>query len=228
MILRAILYRHWLELRFRVWASAVPLLVLCGLTAVLAVALAPEIPVIVVYAWGLSLAVVVAGLVYGGTGIQTGLPSVQRSAPFTLTLPAARTTLVWTRLCTAASIAAALVLALLIAVAGALWAAGLDMPLQPMAASTLLGLAAAMALQAMLGLALPLMSERFSPAVLSLVPAGVVLSLARTLNESSTGWTHVVRFLVFQPTQWDVVGLLLASVALSLIAAVVVLRVRDF
>jgi hypothetical protein len=227
-MLVAILYRHWLELRFRVLAAALPLIVLCSVTAVVAVALAPEVPVIVVYAWGLSVAAVFAGLVFGGNGMQTGLEPAQRSVPFTLTLPAGRFTLAWTRLCTAASIAAALVLALMVAVAGALWAAGLNMPLQPMAASTLLGLAAAVALQAVFGLALPLAFERFSPAVLAIVPVAVVLAMGRTLDESFTGWAHVVRFLVSQPTRWDVVGLLVSSVALSLIVAVVVLRLRDF
>ena len=198
------------------------------MTAVLAVTLARDVPVVVVHAWGLSVAAVIAGLVFRGTGIQTGLEPAQRSAPFTLTLPADRITLVWTRLCSAASIAAALVVALMIAVAGALWAAGLDMPLQRMAVSTLLGLAAGVALQAVFGLALPLTSERFSPAVLALVPVAVVLAMLRTLDDSSTGWTHVVRFLVSQPTQWDVIGLLVSSVALSLIVAVAVLRLRDF
>lgn len=227
-MLGAILYRHWLELRFRVLAAALPLIFLCGVTAVLAVALARDVSAVVVHAWGLSVAAVIAGLVFGGTGIQTGLEPAQRSAPFTLTLPAARITLVWTRLCAAASIAAALVLALIVAVAGALWAAGLDMPLQPMAVSTLLGLAMAVALQAVFGLALPLTSERFSPAVFALVPVAVIIAMLRTLEDSSTGWAHVVRFLVSQPTRWDVMGLLVSSVALSLIVAVVVLRLRDF
>ena len=90
------------------------------------------------------------------------------------------------------------------------------------------GLAAAIALQAMLGLVVPMVSERFSPAVLSLGTATMIIAMAHTLNDSSAGWAHVIRFLVSQPTQWDVVGLLVSSVALSLISAMVLLRLRDF
>jgi hypothetical protein len=70
--------------------------------------------------------------------------------------------------------------------------------------------------------------KSFSPAVLSLIPVVVILNIVRALDDGSTGWAHVVRFLEFQPARWDVVGGLLISVACSLVTAAVLVRVRDF
>ena len=227
-MLRAILYRHWLELSFLVLATLGPWILLCGVTAFLAVALAPEVPAVVVHAWALSLAVVIAGLVFGGTGIRSGLEIAHRSVYYTLTLPVSRFTLAWTRLCTAAAIASALVFGVFIAVVVALWSTGRDVPLGSLAASMVLGLAAAVGIQALVGLVLPLVTERFSPALLSLIPVVVILSIARTLDDRSTGWAHVVRFLEFQPERWDLIGALLLVIVCSLVTAAVLVRVRDF
>jgi hypothetical protein len=227
-VLRAILYRHWLELSFLVLATLGPWILLCGVTAFLAVALAPEVPAVVVHAWALSIAVVVAGLVFGGTGIRSGLEIAHRSVYYTLTLPVSRFTLAWTRLGTAAAIAFALLFGVFIAIVVALWSTGRDVPLGALGASMLLGLAAAVSIQALVGLVLPLVTERFSPALLSLIPVLVILSIVRTLDDRSTGWAHVVRFLEFQPARWDVVGGLLISIACSLVTAAVLVRVRDF
>jgi hypothetical protein len=227
-VIGAILYRHWLELRFLVLATLGPWIVLCAVTAFVAVALSPKVSPVLVHAWALSFAVVVAGLVFGGTGIRSGLEVAHRSVYYTLTLPVSRFMLTWTRLCTAAAIAFVLAFGVFIAVVAALWSVGRGVPLGSLAASMLLGLAAAVSIQALVGLVLPLVTERFSPALLSLAPVGVILSLARTLDDDSTGWIHVVRFLAFQPARWDIVGLLLLFVLSSLVVGAVLVRVKDF
>jgi hypothetical protein len=86
-MLGATLYRHWLELRFLVLATLGPWLALCAMTAFLVVALAPEMSAVVVHAWALSVAVVLGDLVFGGTGIRSGLEIAHRSVYYTLTLP---------------------------------------------------------------------------------------------------------------------------------------------
>ena len=68
----------------------------------------------------------------------------------------------------------------------------------------------------------------FRSALLSLIPVGVILAIVRTLDDKSTGWTHVVRFLEFQPERWDLIGALLLVIACSLMTAAVLVRVRDF
>jgi hypothetical protein len=227
-VLGATLYRHWLELRFLVLATVGPWILLCGVTAFLAVTLAPEMSAVVVHAWAVSIAVVVAGLVFGGTGIRSGPEIAHRSVYYTLTLPVSRFTLAWTRLGTAAAIAFALVFGVFIAVVVALWSTGRDVPLGSLAASMLLGLAAAVSIQALVGLVLPLVTERFGPALLSLIPVVVILSIVRTFDDRSTGWVHVVRFLEFQPQRWDLIGGLLLVIVCSLVTAAVLVRVRDF
>jgi hypothetical protein len=227
-MLGATLYRHWLELRFRVLATLGPWLVLCALTAFMAIAVPPGISPVHVHAWGLSVAVVIAGLVFGGTGIRSGLETTPRAVYYTLTLPVSRFMLTWTRLCTAAAIALILALGVFVAVVATLWMAGHAVPLSALAASMLLGVAAATATQALAGLVLPLVTERFSPAILSLIPAGVILSIVRTLDDRSTGWAHVVRFLEFRPERWDALGALLLVIVGSLATAMVLVRIRDF
>jgi len=227
-MLVAALYRHWLEVRFLVLAALGPWLLLCAATAVLVAALAPEVSPVQVHAWALSLAVVVAGLVFGGTGIRSGHEIAHQSVYYTLTLPVSRFTLAWTRLGAAAAIAFALVLGIFVAVVAALWSAGHAVPLRGLAASMLLGFVAATTTQALVGLVLPLVTERFGPALLSLIPVGVILAILRTFDDRSTGWAHVVRFLEFQPERWDLVGGLLLAIASSLVTAAVLVRVRDF
>lgn len=227
-MLSAALYRHWLELRVLVLATLGPWLVLCALTVFMVFAVPPEISPVHVHAWALSLAVVLAGLVFGGTGIRSGPEIAHRSVYFTLTLPVSRFMLTWTRLCAAAAIAFVVVFGVFVAVVAAVWSAGGAVPLRPLAASMLLGFAAAAATQALVGLVLPLVTERFSPALLSLIPVVVFLSVLRTLDDGSTGWVHVVRLLEFQPERWDLIGALLLVIACSVGAAAVLVRVRDF
>jgi hypothetical protein len=62
----------------------------------------------------------------------------------------------------------------------------------------------------------------------ALIPAGVILAIVRTLDDRSTGWAHVVRFLEFQPERWDLIGALLVIIVCSLATAAVLVRVRDF
>ena len=227
-MLRATLYRHWLELRFLVLATLGPWLALCSVAAFLVVTVPPAISPVRVHAWALSIAVVLAGIVFGGTGIRSGFEIAHRSVAFTLTLPVSRFMLSWTRLCTAAAIAFVLVFGVSIAVVAALWSAGHAVPLRALAASMLLGFAAAATTQALAGLVLPLVNERFSPAALSLLPGVVILSIIRTIEDRSTGWAHVVRFLEFQPERWDLIGALLLLIVGSLATAAVLVRVRDF
>jgi hypothetical protein len=227
-MLGATLYRHWLELRFPVLATLGPWLALCAVTAFLVVARPPGLSPIHVHAWALSIAVVLAGIVFGGTGIRPGLEIAHRSAYYTLTLPVSRFMLTLTRLCAAAAIAFALVFGIFIAVVAALWSAGHAVPLRSLAASMLLGFAAAATTQALVGLVLPLVTGRFSPALLSLIPVGVMLAIIRTFDDRSAGWAHVVRFLEFQPARWDLIGTLLLVIVCSLMMAAVLVRVRDF
>lgn len=227
-MLGATLYRHWLELRFLVLATLGPWLALCAVTAFVVVAVPPAISPVQVHAWGLSMAVVIGGLVFGGTGLRSGFEIAHRSTYYTLTLPVSRFMLSWTRLCAAAAIAFALVFGVFVAVVATLWSAGHAVPLRALAASMLLGFAAAAAIQAVAGLVLPLVTERFSPGLLSLIPAGVVLAIVRTIEDGSTGWAHVVRFLEFQPERWDALGGLLLVILCSLVTAAVLVRVRDF
>ena len=227
-MLGATLYRHWLELRFLVLATLGPWLALCAATAFLVVAVPPAISPVQVHAWGLSMAVVLAGLVFGGTGIRSGFEIAHRSVYYTLTLPVSRFMLSWTRLCTAAAIALALVFGVFIAAVAALWSAGHAVPIRALAASMLLGFAAAAATQALVGLVLPLVTERFSPALMSMIPVVVFLAIARTFDDKSAGWAHVIRFLEFQPERWDLIGALLLVILCSLATAAVLVRVRDF
>lgn len=227
-MLRAALYRHWLELRFLVLATLGPWLALCAVTAFLVIAVPPTISPVQVHAWALSMAVVIAGLVFGGTGLRSGLEIAHRSVYYTLTLPVSRFTLSWTRLCLAAVIAFVVVFGVFVTVVATLWSAGHTVPVRPLAASMLLGLAAAAAVQAVVGLVLPLVTERFSPALLSLIPGAVLLAIVRSLDDGSTGWAHVVRFLEFQPARWELIGALLLVIACSLLTAAVLVRVKDF
>jgi hypothetical protein len=227
-MLGATLYRHWLELRLLVLATLGPWLALCAVTAFLVASLTPAISPVLVHAWALSMTVVVAGLVFGGTGLRSGLEIAHRSVYYTLTLPVSRFMLSWTRLCAAAAIAFALVFGVFIAVVAALWAAGHVVPLRALAASMLVGFAVAATTQALVGLVLPLVTERFSPALVSLIPAAVILAIVRTVDDRSSGWVHVVRFLEFQPERWDLVGDLLLVTICSLLTAAVLVRVRDF
>jgi hypothetical protein len=227
-MLGATLYRHWLELRFLVLATLGPWLALCAVTAFLVASLTPAISPVLVHAWALSMTVVIAGLVFGGTGIRSGLEIAHRSVYYTLTLPVSRFMLTWTRLCAAAAIAFALVFGVFIAVVAALWAAGHAVPLRALAASMLVGFAAGVTSQALVGLVLPLVTERFSPALVTLIPVVVILAIVRTVDDRSTGWVHVVRFLEFQPERWDLVGALLVVTICSLLTAAVLVRVRDF
>lgn len=225
-MLRFLLYRHWLELRFLVLAAIAPWIGLCALTALVAVS--PDVPPAAVHAWALSIGAVAAGLAFGGTGIRAGLETGHRSFYYTLTLPVSRFTLGWTRLCAGAGVAFVFVLGILVACAVALWVAGREVPLGSMAVSMLLGLLVAVGIQASVGLVLPLVTERFSPALMSLIPFGVIVEIGRTANDRSTGWMQVVRFLEFDPSRWDVLVLLLLSLPASLVTAVVLMRIREF
>jgi hypothetical protein len=227
-MLGAILYRHWLELRFLVLATVGPWLVLCAMTAFLVIAVPPEISPVRVHAWALSMAVVLAGLVFGGTGIRSGHEIAHRSVYYTLTLPVSRFMLSWTRLCTSAAIAFALVFGVFIAVVATLWSAGHAVPLRALTASMLVGFAAAATAQASLGLVLPLVTERFSPALQSLIPAAVILAIVRTVEDRSAGWAHVVQVLEFQPERWGLIGGLVLAIACLLATAAVLVRVKDF
>jgi hypothetical protein len=227
-MLAATVYRHWLELRFLVLATLGPWLALCAATAFMVIAVPPGISPVHVHAWALSLAVLIAGLVFGGTGIRSGFELAHRSVYYTLTLPVSRFMLTWTRLCTAAAIAFALVFGVFIAVVATLWSAGHAVPIRPLAASMLLGFASGVTIQALVGLVMPLVTERFSPALLSLIPGGVILAIVRTLDDRSTGWAYVVEFLEFQPERWELIGALLLVIACSLATASVLVRVRDF
>ena len=208
---RAIWYRHWLEIRF-------PLTL-----AVLTVALL----------WRVPVTALILGLALAGTGVRTGSPLPGHpSLYYTLTLPAARFALIWTRLAVAAAATASLFAALLTADAVALLVTGQGVPLGAMAASAVLAVLVAVALQAVI-LLLSLWNEQLAPIVLIAGFLAFMWSLGNVVNDNTTAltyrWALAARsVLAGDAAPWSVAGILVLIVAASLCLAAVTARRQDF
>ena len=232
----AIWYRHWLEIRFRVTISAIVAALLCLLPvrAALLGATGPP-PELDRFPWVAehirsSGTLLVFSIVLWGNGVRTGIVAPEHpSLYYTLTLPAARFTLIWTRFAVGAAATAALFAALLTTLAAALLVAGRGDPLGAMAATSVLAGLLAVALQAVI-LLLSLWdtdTDRLGiPAsVLFLgIVAGVVIS-ANTEFEVASSLEAVI---TNQAAPWSVAGVLVLIIAASLCLAAVTARRRDF
>ena len=238
---RAIWYRHWLEIRFAATVAGIAVGLLCLLHVTVvslgATGAPPEpdrIPWLVGYAWSFGAAALFAGLLLGGTGIRTGgLEPGHPSLYYTLTLPASRFGLIWTRFAVAAAAAAALLAAMLTAGAVALLVTGQDVPVGVLAASGIRAGLLAVALQAVVGLLLPLWDARLGPlAFVAVVVAGLV-SAGNVFNDNTAAWTYgwtpaALAFIAGRPVSWGVAGVLALMVAASLSLAALSARRKDF
>ncbi len=231
---RAIWYRHWLEIRFPVTIAGIAVALLCVIhvTVVSLDATAAleshRVAGIAGPVWS-SGAVVLFLLLLWGTGVRTGgHPSLY----YTLTLPAARFTLIWTRFAVAAAAIAVLFAALLTAGVVALLVTGRGVPLGAMAASAVLAVLVAVALQAVM-LLLSLWNEQLAPIVFIAGFFAFMWSLGNVVNDNTTAltyrWALAARsVLAGDAAPWSVAGVLVLIVAASLCLAAVTARRQDF
>ncbi len=230
---RAIWYRHWLEIRFWVTIAGIAVALLCLLPVTAALSPAanppPELdrsPWVGEYIWSSGL-VVLFSFVLCGTGVRTGIfASDHPSLYYTLTLPAARFTLIWTRFVVGAAATAALFAALLTAGAAALLVAGRVVPLGAMAASSALAGLLALALQAVL-LLLSLWDTDLLGLPTSIgVVVGAIVAWFITANIDLT--PALLSVIANQTAPWNIAGILVLIIAASLCLAAVTARTRDF
>ena len=221
---RAIWYRHWLEIRFPVTIAGIAVAPLC-----LFLAAAPLLPGagpprawVSGHIW--SSALVVGGsLMLGGTGVRTGIAAPRHpSLYYTLTLPAARFTLIWTRFVVGAAATAALSAALLAAGTAGMLATGRGAALGAMAATSVVAGLLAVALQAVIVL-LSLWNERLASTVS--FAAVVTLLIAAPPFEPTT---LAVMVMAGEAAPWSVAWILVLIVAASLCLAAVTARRHDF
>ena len=236
---RAIWYRHWLEIRFPVTIAGIAVALLCvihvtvvslGATAALE---SHRVAGIAGPIWSSGAAVLLLGLLLWGTGVRTGISAPGHpSLYYTLTLPAARFTLIWTRLAVAAAAIAVLFAALLTAGVVALLVTGRGVPLGAMAASAVLAVLVAVALQAVM-LLLSLWNEQLAPIVFTAGFFAFMWSLGNVVNDNTTAltyrWALAARsVLAGDAPPWSVAGVLVLIVAASLCLAAVTARRQDF
>ena len=238
---RAIWYRHWLEIRFKVTIAGIAVALLCLLpvTVVLTGAAGPppeldRSPWVVSHVWS-SGAVLFVSLVLWGTGVRTGIMAPDHpSLYYTLTLPAARFTLIWSRFVVGAAATASLFAALLAAGAAALLVAGRSAPLGAMAATSVLAGLLAVALQAVILLLSLWDTDRLGPASSNGVLVGgtiVGLSLGRVISANTEPFAltpAVLSVIASRTAPWSIAGVLVLIVAASLCLAAVTARRRDF
>lgn len=239
---RAILYRHWLEVRGKLIAGGI-VGILLSILDVAAVSFGTQpgsegFP-LVAHIWLSGVAALFAGLFLGGTGIRTdtiepGHPSLY----YTLTLPVSRFALIWTRSAIALAATLALFAAMLVAVLIALLTTGLGVPPGEMAkASLLIGLLA-VPLQAVVGLLAPMWDDRLRPLALALALSVVAFSVIAYLNydPGDLPWlvlglpwlAPAMAFIGSPPDPWHALGAAVLIVALSLSISTLIARRRDF
>ena len=231
---RAIWYRHWLEIRFRVTIAGIAAALLCLLPvrAALLGAAGPP-PELDRSPWVAehirsSGTLLLASLVLWGTGVRTGIVAADHpSLYYTLTLPAARFTLIWTRFVVGAAATAALFAALLTAVAAALLLAGRGASLGAMALTSVLAGLLAVALQAV-GILASLwdVDRPGGLASRTYLVLGVVVGVFIAANTKIEVALESV--FVNQTAPWSIAGVLVVIVAASLSLAAVTARRRDF
>lgn len=230
---RAIWYRHWLDIRLPVTIAYIVVAPLCLLPAAVALLtllpglrLPPEQRWVAIHIT-LSMSVLLGILALGGTGVRT-VAAFQTRHPslyYTLTLPAGRFTLIWTRFVVGAAVTAALFTALLAAGTAPLLATGRSVPLGAMAATSVVAGMLAVALQAVFGVLLSLWDEWLSVAVYY---AGFLAFLMAVPTDSWMPTTLAVIVLAGEAAPWGVAWILVLIVAASLCLAAVTARRRDF
>lgn len=236
---RAIWYRHWLEIRLPVTIACIAVAALCLLTvAVALLTLLPGIGPQHEHHWvalhiGSSMFVLLGGFpLLGGSGVRTVVattpttPTTRHpSLYYTLTLPAGRFTLIWTRFVVGAATTAALFTALLAATTAALLATGRGVPLGAMASTSVVAGLLTVALQAVFSVLLALWDERLS---ITVYYAGVVAFVMAVPRDSWTPTTLAVMVLAGEAALWSVAWILVLIVAASLCLAAVTARMRGF
>jgi hypothetical protein len=212
---RAVLYRHWLE---HAGAAVVALCAVAMLCAGCAVAmyagrdpLAAHIIVAAIAAWLLPLFL-------HGTGIRTNdFQPGHRSLYYTLTLPAPRSLLVWTRFavaCVTAAVLQTLLLGINVATA-ALFAVAV--PFGAMAAASMLALLLLLTVLAGIGLA-NIWDDRMW--FLAFPLAFIVMRLAE--------WQQALDRSSSADVPWTVVALMSLAIGASLALTVWIAHKRDF
>ncbi len=219
----AIWYRHWLEIRLPVTIAGIAEAPLCLLLATAPLFPWAGPPRVWVAAYiGLSTFVVFGSLMLAGTGVRTIAASRHPSLHYTLTLPAARFTLLWTRFVVGAGSTAMLFAALLTAGATGMLATGRGVALGAMAATSIVAGLLAVALQAVAVL-LTLRNERLAPWVFN---AGVVTLLIAAPPFEPTPLAAMV--MAGEAALWRVAWVLVLIVAASMCLAAVTVRRHDF
>jgi len=232
---RAIWYRHWLEIRLPATIGGIAVALLCSfpvavalLTLLAGVGLPPEHDWVAIHI-GLSMFVLLGSPVLWGNGVRTvdGTSFRMRhpSLYYTLTLPAGRFTLIWTRFVVGAAATAALFTALLAAGTATLLATGRGVPLGAMAATSVVAGLLAVALLAVFGVLLTLWNEWLS---ITVYYAGFVAFLMAVPRDSWMPATLAVMVLAGEAAPWSVAWILVLIVAASLCLAAVTARRQDF
>ena len=231
----AILYRHWLEIRFPVAIAGIAVALLCLfpvavalLTLLAGVGLPPEHVWVAIHI-GSSMFVLLGGFpLLGGSGVRTVLFATATRHPslyYTLTLPAGRFTWIWTRFVVGATATAALFTALLAATTATLLATGRGVPLGAVAATSVVAGLLTVALQAVFSVLLPLWNERLSVTVYY---TGFVIFLMAVPADSWMPTTLAVMVLGGEAAPWSVAWILVLIVAASLCLAAITARRHDF
>ena len=232
---RAIWYRHWLEIRLAVTIGGIAVALLCLfpvavalLTLLAGIGLPPEHDWVAIHI-GLSMFVLLGSPGLWGNGVRTvDVASFRMRHPslyYTLTLPAGRFTLIWTRFVVGAAATAALFTALLAAGAGTLLATGGGVPLGAMAATSVVAGMLAVALQAIFGVLLSLWNEWLS------VAAYYAAFLAFWMAVPTDSWmpaTLAVMVLAGEAAPWSVAWILASIVAAALCLAAITASRQDF
>jgi hypothetical protein len=102
-----------------------------------------------------------------------------------------------------------------------------------MAASSALAGLLAVAIQAVLGLLLPLWDERLGPIASVAVFVAAVMSISAGFNDNTDAWSYewapaALTFIAGQPVQWSAVWGLTLIVAGALPMAALIARRKDF
>ena len=230
---RAIWYRHWLEIRLPATIACIAVALLCLLPVTAALSRAPNPPPelnrspwVGEFIWSSALVPFIS-LLLCGTGVRTGIAAPDHaSLHYTLTLPVARFTLIWTRFAVGAAATAALFAALVTAGAAALLVAGRGIPLGAMAAASALAGLLAVALQAVGCLMSLWDTDRLALPTPVNVIAGVIVVWFIGANIDLT--SALLSVVANQTAPWSIAGVLVLIVAAALCLAAVTARGRDF
>lgn len=238
---RAILYRHWLEMRGGLAAAGV-VVALVSMFNLVAFSLVPiawanaeRVASSIDHNWSSGAAALFLGLFLGGTGLRTNsFPPGHPSLYYTLTLPASRFALICTRLVVACAATAALFAAMLVVNGLALLVTGHGVPLGAMAASSFLAGLIAVTIQAVLGLLLPLWDERLAQWAIAVGFVAIAFSVTNVANDNTATWSYdwipaAITFIASPPATWSgAVGALALIIVASVSVASLIARRKDF